>query len=117
MFFRKNQTSEQKEFKRQVITFILVQGVIFSTLLFISRLTGIEYSLLLLIGGVVITLVLIPSNLELNSYIKSANSMGGHNHQEILQQIRKMRLGWNDSLERFSIGLIPFIAGIIIAFL
>jgi hypothetical protein len=117
MFFRKNQTSEQTELKRQVITFILVQGVIFSTLLFISRLTGIEYSLLLMLGGVAIALVLLPSNLELNSYIKSANSMGGHNHQEILQQIRKMRLGWNDSLERLSIGLIPLAAGIVIAFL
>jgi hypothetical protein len=69
-----------------------------------------------MLSGVVISLVLIPSNLELNSYIKSANSMGGHNHQEILQQIRKMRLGWNDSLERFSIGLIPLVAGIVIAF-
>jgi hypothetical protein len=117
MFFRKNQSSEQTELKRQVITFILVQGVIFSTLLLISRLTGIEYSLLLMLGGVAVTLVLIPSNLELNSYIKSASSMGGHNHQEILQQIRKMRLGWSDSLERLMIGLIPLAAGIVIAFL
>ena len=114
MFFRKNQTSEQAEFSRQIITFILIQGVIFSSLLFISRLTEIDYNLLLIIVGTVISMMIIPSNLELNAYAKSAQSMAGHKHQEALKQILKMRLGWRESLERFAIGLIPFCAGIIL---
>lgn len=114
MFFGKNQTPKQRKFRSQIITFILVQGVIFSTLLFISYLTRFDYGVLLVFAGAILTLLLIPSHLELNSYVKSANSMGGHHHQRNLEQIFKMRMGWRDSLERFTIGLIPFIIGLIL---
>jgi hypothetical protein len=117
MFFGKNLTSEQSEFRSQVITFILVQGVIFSTTFFIHRFTKMDYGVLLIFASLIITLCLIPSNLELHSYVKSANSMGGHQHQQILEQIFRLRMGWRDTLERIAIGLIPFIVGIAILFL
>ncbi|MDQ7034444.1 MAG: hypothetical protein Q9P01_06295 [Anaerolineae bacterium] len=85
MFFGKKQTPEQSKFRSQVITFMLVQGVIFSTLLFVSYLTQFDYGLLLIFAGATLTLILIPSNLELNSYVKTANSMGGHHHQHIFR--------------------------------
>lgn len=114
MFFHKNQSPEKSEFYRQIITFLLIQGVIFSAALFLHYLTGFSYSLLLIIAGTIISMVVIPSNLELNAYAKSAHNMAGHKHQEALTQILKLRLGWYESMERFAVGLIPFIAGILL---
>jgi hypothetical protein len=114
MFFGKNPTPEQIQFRNQIMTFILVQGAIFSTLLLVNRITKIDYGVLLFFAGLIIVLVLIPSNLELNSYVKSANSMGGHQHSQILEQMLKLRMGWRESIERFIIGLIPFSAGVIL---
>jgi len=115
MFSRKKRTPEQIEYYRQLVTFVLVQGLIFSTLLFISRLTGIAYNMLLMIGGAIITLLLIPSGLELHFYMQSSQNAGLH--RETLQQIFESRFDWRANLERFSIGLIPFMAGVILSLL